>query len=316
MADNMEQPTLEDKKLKHPLLVIILVFLGIIVFLPFHGFFILLMKIGITVAVITFVKRTNDKQRIQDEFKKNNFEEVLQNIFPESQYFPKGENIDADGIRDCNLFRIDKKRYYSQDGLKLCLGNNNDIALDYVEVRTYEIKTDSDGDSYEATIFKGAVFKYTFFKKFKDNLYIIPNETEGGKVKHGLFGGNKPVFNPKKYDKNLRESQLEDVEFNEIFSVYSANEAETFYILTPQYMNLIKDLYKKYNAAIRFKFSDNNMYIAIEGMDLFNYKIEYQDFTHVDMERTLEGCVRQTKEELNSLAKFAETLELGNSIFY
>ena len=316
MADNMEQPTLEDKKLKHPLLVIILVFLGIIVFLAFHEFFTLLMMIGIIVAVIMFVKRTNDKQRIQDEFKKNNFEEVLQNIFPGAQYFPKGENIDADRIRDCNLFRIDKKRYYSQDGLKMRLGNNNDIALDYVEVRTYEIKTDSDGDSYEATIFKGAVFKYTFFKKFKDNLYIIPNETENGKVKHGLFGGEKPVFNPKKYDKNLRESQLEDVEFNEIFSVYSANEAETFYILTPHYMNLIKDLYKKYNAAIRFKFSDNNMYIAIEDMDLFDYKIKYQDFTHVDMERTLEGCVRQTKEELNSLAKFAETLELGDSIFY
>ena len=135
-------------------------------------------------------------------------------------------------------------------------------------------------------------------------------------MKHGLFGGDKPVFNPKKYDRNLVETELEDVEFNEIFSVYSANEAETFYILTPQYMSLIKDLYKKYNAAIRFKFSDNNMYIAIEDMDLFDYKIEYQDFAHVDMERTLEGCVRQTKEELNSLAEFAETLELGDSIFY
>ena len=109
MADNMEQPTLEDKKLKHPLLVIILVILGIIVFLAFHEFFTLLMMIGITVAVIMFVKRTHDKQRIQDEFKKNNFEEVLQNIFPGAQYFPKGENIDADRIRDYNLFRIDKK---------------------------------------------------------------------------------------------------------------------------------------------------------------------------------------------------------------
>lgn len=135
-------------------------------------------------------------------------------------------------------------------------------------------------------------------------------------MKHGLFGGDKPVFNPKKYDRNLVETELEDVEFNEIFSVYSANEAETFYILTPQYMSLIKELYKKYNGDIRFKFSDNNMYIAIDGMDLFDYKIEYQDFTHVDMERTLEGCVRQTREELNSLAEFAETLELGDSIFY
>lgn len=316
MAENMEQPTSEGKKLKHPLIVILLIILGIIVILAFHEFFSLLFMVGITVAIVLFVKRANDKQRIQDEFKKNNFEEVLQNIFPGSQYFPKGDNIDADGIRDCNLFRIDRNRYYSQDGLKMRLGNNNDIDLDYVEVRTYEIKTDSDGDSYEATIFKGAVFKYTFFKKFKDNMYIIPNLAENGKVKHGLFGGDKPVFNPKKYDKNLHESQLEDVEFNEIFSVYSANEAETFYILTPQYMALIKDLYHKYDAKIRFKFSDNNMYIAIEDMDLFDYKIEYQDFAHVDMERTLEGCVRQTKEELNSLAEFAETLELGDSIFY
>jgi hypothetical protein len=75
-------------------------------------------------------------------------------------------------------------------------------------------------------------------------------------------------------------------------------------------------LYNKHDGNIRFKFSDNQLYIAISGMDLFDFNLEFNDNRQVDEEKTFEACVAQTKEEINGLVEFAKTLELGDSIFY
>ena len=298
-----------DSKTK--LLILIAGFI-LLMFLLFTGLF---FVVAVVLAVL-YYREAKLKNQVQTEFKEHNLQAILQDAFPGATYDATGSAIDGDGCRECNLFPIQKNRFRTEDGLKMQFGNNNDISLDYVEVYTYEIKSDSDGDSYESTLFKGGLFKYTFFKKFKDSIYVIPNATRNGKVKHGLLGKDKPVHNPCKFNKNLHKCELEDVEFNEIFSVYSDNDAETFYILTPQYIKLMKDLYDQYGHDIRFKFSDNNMYVAVDGMDLFDFKPVYANGLQVDAMATHEACVEQTKAELNSLVEFAQTLELGDSIFY
>jgi hypothetical protein len=256
------------------------------------------------------------KSAMQKDFKENHLQRFLQENFPDATYFSDGNIIDIDGCKECNLFPVKKNWLETEDGLKMTFGRNNDISLEYVEVYTYVIGHDEDGDEYKETLFKGGLFKYTFFKKFKDNIYVIPNKRINGKVIHGLLGGEKPVFNPAKAEKDLHEVQLEDVEFNELFSVFSSSDETSFFILTPQYMNLMKDLYNKHDGNIRFKFSDNQLYIAISGMDLFDFNLEFNDNRQVDEEKTFEACVAQTKEEINGLVEFAKTLELGDSIFY
>ncbi|MBO6155472.1 MAG: DUF3137 domain-containing protein [Lachnospiraceae bacterium] len=296
-------------------LIILIVFL-LLIFLILSGLIMLIPFLMVVVGIPIYMHQMKLKNQMQENFKANELEAILQDAFPGATYDARGDMIDADGCRECNLFPVTKHYCRTEDGLKMRFGNNNDISMDYVEVYTYEIKTDSDGDDYEATLFKGGLFKYTFFKKFRDSIYIIPNETENGKVKHGLFGGDKPLHNPSKYNKKLHKCELDDVEFNEIFSIYSDNDEDVFYILTPQYMNIMKNLYNKYKNDIRFKFSDNYMYVAVSEMDLFDYDLVYAKGLKVDDVKTHEACVEQTKKELNSLVDFAKTLELGDSIFY
>lgn len=301
-----------DSKYKSLITLIVLIF---ITFLFITGTTAGLLPLFILVLVPIYMKRMKLKDEMQKNFKENDLQKILQEAFPGATYDSEGSAIDAEGCRRCNLFPIKKNMCLTEDGVQMRFGRNDDISLDYVEVYTYEIKSDSDGAHYKSTLFKGGLFKYTFFKKFKDNIYIIPNEVVNGKVKHGLLGGDKPVHNPTKLEKNLTEVSLEDVEFNELFSVYSNNEAETFYILTPQYMSLIKELYRKYGSNIRFKFSDNYMYIAINDMDLFDFKPVFDKLCQVDHAKSFDACVAQTKEEIKSLVDFAEKLELGDSIF-
>ena len=297
-------------------IVVILCFIGFLILL-FSGLFFCILIAFAIIWIPSSLQRIKMKKAMQKDFKENYLQSILQEAFPDATYYQNGDIIDVAGCRECNLFPIKKNMCQTEDGLRMQFGRNNDISLEYVEVYTYEMESDSDGNGeHEVTLFKGALFKYTFFKKFKDNLYIIPNQTGyNGKVKHNLFGDEKSEYNPVKTEKNLKKCRLEDVEFNELFSVYSENDEETFFILTPQYMSLMKDLYKKNNGKIRFKFSDNHMYIAISGFDLFDYDFVYGKGRQIDQDKTFEACVAQTKEEINGLVEFAETLELGDSIF-
>lgn len=288
----------------------------LLLFLMATGLFVPLLFILLILFGVMSSRYYKIKKAVQKDFKENHLQRFLQEIFPDATYFPDGSIIDVNGCRECNLFPVKKEWCETEDGLKMTFGKNNDISLEYVEVYTYVIKHDEDGDEYKETLFRGGLFKYTFFKKFKDNIYVIPNKTKNGKPVHGLLGGEKPEFDPSKAEKDLHEIQLEDVEFNELFSVFSANDEESFFILTPQYMSLMKDLYKKHDGKIRFKFSDNYMFIAISEMDLFDFDLEYNSNRQFDEEKTFEKCVNQTKEEIRGLEEFATTLELGDSIFY
>lgn len=63
---------------------------------------------------------------------------------------------------------------------------------------------------------------------------------------------------------NMDKTELEDVEFNKMFNVYTEDEVEARYILTTSFMERLKILKETYKADdIRASFKDNSLLIAL-----------------------------------------------------
>lgn len=88
--------------------------------------------------------------------------------------------------------------------------------------------TDSDGDTIDKTLFRGMIFDADFNKKFNGITVLAPNRTEGT---------NNSFFS---------EVKLEDADFGRLFKVYSTDQVEARYILTPalqeKLVNLVQSL--------------------------------------------------------------------------
>ena len=58
---------------------------------------------------------------------------------------------------------------------------------------------------------------------------------------------------------------MESVDFNSELKVYSENELDAFYLLTPHFMERLIYMDNKYNDKISFSFQDKKLYMAIDN---------------------------------------------------
>jgi len=88
-------------------------------------------------------------------------------------------------------------------------------------------------------------------------------------------------------------THLEDPEFEKYFRVFTTDEQDARYILSPTMMKSILALSRKFGAEVSISFRDSKMYIAIDtlNMNIFN------DHTKTPMEanHTYDFVVREAK---------------------
>ena len=103
----------------------------------------------------------------------------------------------------------------------------------------------------------------------------------------------------KLFDKGI---ELEDVEFNEYFNVYSQNEHAAFYILTPPVMAKIKDFDTAAGGDIYLNFHpDGYLYAAINnGLNAFEIQMGDKD---------ADGIIEHFKEDLSQLLMIIDYLQ-------
>ena len=106
--------------------------------------------------------------------------------------------------------------------------------------------------------FKGIIVEFDIKKKFKGHTIIFGNDEENFFVKKFLTLAYEKV-------------ELEDVEFNKKFSVYTTDQIEARYLLTTKFMDKLKNLKHNYSSKyIRASFKDGNLVLAIQSnKDLF-----------------------------------------------
>ena len=164
-----------------------------------------------------------------------------------------------DGIEEgefnfSQLFTQEPDRYYTED---LITGKIDKTAFYFAEVHA-EYKTETHGKNGKQThwhdILKGIVFTADFNKHFNGITVVRPKD----------FGSSLGAWFAKKVyafgNKNVVE--LENDGFNKNFVVYSTDQIEARYILTPALMERILDLNSRSAYTVSLSFIDSRTYIA------------------------------------------------------
>lgn len=166
------------------------------------------------------------------------------------------------------LFQTTPDRYSCED---LVWGTVGKTAIQFSEVHS-EYKTtttDSKGRTQTRwhTIFKGLFFIADFNKHFQGETVVVQDTAER---LLGRFGKKLQAINPSRG----QLVELEDVEFEKLFAVYSSDQIEARYLLTPALMARITDFVKRTGHHIALSFVGSNLYVAIpHSKDMFEPRL-------------------------------------------
>ncbi len=140
-------------------------------------------------------------------------------------------------------------RYNSED---LLMGSYKGVGFSQADV---DIKTVTSNGKTTTTVtnFKGRFIICDFFKDFEGYHQIRSNHSFFANKKPGRFFGSR----------SAKEINFESNEFNKQFTCYTNNEQEAFYLITPNYMEVMSTLAKELNCEVVFGFIDHKLHIAI-----------------------------------------------------
>ena len=222
---------------------------------------------------------------------------LLREIDPGLAYDPAGYIPKAD-FKRAKIFSQSADTYHGED---LVHGTYKGIPIRFSELKVQEVHHDGKTTSYH-TFFDGVFLIADFHKDFKCRHWVLPDTAEAA---FGQVFGN--FLQKLHLPGRGHMTRMEDPAFEKRFVVYTEDDVEARYILTPKLMHTMMDLSERYRkgvSRIAFAFLDSNVYIAIpmpSGRDLFEMP------SHGDLG---EAAVRQTQAELKEILSVFDAMDL------
>lgn len=253
------------------------------------------MELVFGIVLITIIKmRVNGKDalKFRKEFKNIFVLEALKKTFEDITYNTdsgfKKQELDSYGMINTS------DRFTSNDYIS---GKYKNIKFEQSDIHIEEEheSTDSDGNTTTTwvTIFRGRYMIFDFNKRFIANIQVVSSRFGARRLPRG---------------KDFSTIKLEDMEFNNIFRVYTDMEHDAFYVLTPHFMEKIKKLHKELNFPIMLCFVDNRLHIALDnGEDSFEYNV----FKPLNEEEINNKILKDIK----LITDFVNELNLDNDLF-
>lgn len=207
-------------------------------------------------AVIMYMRYSKQWGKYRSGYKNHVVANLLKTIDESLSYKPKG-SISSEHYKKSGLYRKSYDRFHGEDYAKGVLGKT---AIEFSEIHT-EYKTtttDSEGKTRTSwhTIFQGMFFIADANKHFQGKTYILPDRS-------GIFSSIGKAMTEKsgKYGERVG---LENPEFETHFEVYSDDQVEARYLLSPALMQRLVDFRNESGASnVCLSFVEGNMYIAI-----------------------------------------------------
>lgn len=246
------------------------------------------MLLAIVGVVLLPVCAGSKNREFSMRYKQEVIAPVISELCARSRYSPC-EGIGRDEFVASGLFaRPD--RFHSEDLIEGVIGNT---PFRFSEVRAEEQRTRTNGKSvqtYYVDIFRGFIFIADFHKHFSGYTRVERDRT----IKFNLGSG-------------LRRVRLEDIAFENYFDVYSTDETEARYILTPLMMERFVGLERRF-GGVQAAFSDSCVIIAIpDSTDHFEASV----WRSVAGGRKLESEI----STLRSLLSIVDQLDLNTRIW-
>lgn len=254
--------------------------------------------IGIALVAIGFNVMTSAYVR---DFKNQVIGQIVHYVGPQLTYRPES-GISIEQFRSSGIFcqRIDR---YSYEDLVQGYVDKTDIAFCelHAEYKTETRNSKGNRQTHWHTLFKGLFFIADFNKHFHGNTYVLPDTAE--KVL-GRFGQMLQGFG-KSHGELVK---LEDPVFEREFAVYSDDQVEARYILSPALMRRMVEFRRKAGGNVYFSFGGGNVNIAISSKkDRFEPRIFK---TVLDIE-----LAREFMDALQSAVGIVDELNLNTRIW-
>ena len=216
---------------------------------------------------------TKEKKAYREMYKQNVVKQIVHLINPDWNYDPNGR-ISSSNYRNSELFNRSWDKYEGDDLVSGAI-DKTDFRFSELHTQYKTITTDSDGNREEEwhTIFKGLFAHADFNKEIKGRTFVLPERASKQIKEVGSTGRTKLV-------------KLENPEFEKIFKVFSTDQIESRYILTPTMMESIVNIHKKYKKRVYFSFIGSRVYVAMSfNKDLFEPRILKSGVRFEDMEQ-------------------------------
>ena len=186
-------------------------------------------------------------------------------------------------------------RYYSND---FTAGKYHDVGFSQADVTVQEEHTDSDGDSYYVTIFKGRWMVFEFPKKFAYRIEV---------VQKGFHAKIVPKTGPN--GRKFEKQRIESTTFHKKFKIYAEDGFETFYVLDPALIDHIETLSDNCKGKLLLCFVDNKLHVGLhDNKDAFEPP---SPLKKIDEQKETEKINR----ELKTITNFVDYLKLDKKIF-
>jgi hypothetical protein len=155
----------------------------------------------------------------------------------------------------------DPDRYRGEDYIEGVI-DKTDIRLSELHTEYRQVTYDSKGNrrEYWVTIFRGLFISADFHKHFHGITLVLP-DTEQSWL--GGFGQWLQSISAKLGNQPGELVKMEDPEFERLFKVFSTDQIEARYILTPNMIRRIVEFRKKTDSPIRLSFVASRVFVAI-----------------------------------------------------
>ena len=198
------------------------------------------------------------------EFKEKIIRPLITSIDEKLSYLPNS-HIPTEHFTRSKLFTSSPDRVNGNDYVT---GKIDNINIQFSDFHAEKRHKDSKGRTSWSTIFQGLFIISEFNKNFKGSTIVLPDTAQST---FGNLVGNWLQSNNFSRDELVK---MDSVAFEEEFVVYSNDQIEARYILTPVLMQKLLNYKKRSKHPVYVSFTSKNIHIAIEyNRDLFEPSI-------------------------------------------
>ena len=289
-----------NKIKRYILLSIIPVALSIYFSISFQNPLPTIILVGIFI-LISFLKISPLWKEYRSQFKEQVIREIIKFIDSSLSYSPT-EKISQSEFVKCGIFRTGIDRYRGDDFVNGTIGSTQmEFSEVHAEYKTTTIDSKGRRRTHWHTIFKGLLFSADFNKEFNIKTYVLTDRAE---KMFGFIGTKLQKMNKARGEL----VKLENPEFESEFAVYSDDQIESRYLLSPSLMERILSFKKQTKKNIQLSFIDSRLYVtvpyrkALFEPKLFGEMINFSD-------------VQEYHNDLSLVISIAETLNLNTRIW-
>lgn len=197
----------------------------------------------VVISVIIFITCINNKSKIFSSFYKEEVvDEIIHAFCPNATYSPN-DGVGEELFRNSGLF-TSPDRYHAEDLIEGCLDKTSFICSEVHAEERRAHSTKNGVQYYWEDIFKGFLFIADFHKEFQGETTLLRNSLF--KVKMGAS-----------------RVKMENPDFEKVFDVFSTNQIEARYLITPSMMERMLKLDSNFKKGVTISFRNSTILVAI-----------------------------------------------------